>query len=249
MDIFRYGLWHQVAVAAVVGWLVLGLAALLDLSFGPVIVATAVVFSLSSLVIDLLLTPARVFRDFRRGRFAASARGTRFLLRLTLRPEKKAALKLNQAACELARGDYETGGALLKEVDRDALSPELRTVWDNNYAYFLLGIGEDPLEALRICDQAMANQGNNPAFHGTRGLALLSLGRLDDAIAELCRSMEVGSLGSAGLAETYYYLGRAWEKKGENAYARDHFLKAINVAPSSPYGKRAAEELSRYLSL
>lgn len=247
MEFIRYGLIHLILVGTIAAASGLALLHLTGLPWSAFFVGGVVVVTVGVLALDILFTPLRVFRDFRAGRFRSSARGTRFLLHLTWRPAKKAALRLNQAACHLALGDYETGGAMLQKVDKTVLSGELRSVWDNNYAYFLLGVENDPKEALKICDNALASTASNPAFHGTRGLALLTLGRLDDAIAELCRSMEIGSLGPAGLAETYFYLGRAWEQKGERAYARDHFLKAVNVAPQSPFGQRAAQELNRFL--
>ena len=249
MDALRYGWWHLLLMAAATCGLFFLAITLVDVPLSPIVLGVMGALSFGVLAFDLLIMPVRVMKDFRRGNFSASAYGTRFLRSLSLSEEKKAGYGLNLAASHLAMGDYETGGSYLREVQRDDLTEALRAVWENNYAYFILGSGGDPEEALTVCDTALASGAVNPAFHGTRGLALLKLGRLDDAIAELCRSMEVGHLGPAGLAETYYYLGCVWERKGEMAYARDHLLKAINVAPDSPYGHRAAEALNRHLKL
>ncbi len=200
---------------------------------------------LSVFMLDIILMPLRVLKDFHHGRYPASIKGTKFLRAFSLKKEKKAAFSLNLAAGYMAMGNYEEGGAYLKQVDRDLLKEDLKAVWENNYANFILGIGGSPEEALRICDQAVSSGFHNPTFHSTRGLALLRLKRFDDAIAEFCRSMEVGHQGPAELSETYYHLGRVWETKGDIAYARDHFLKAINVAPGSRYGRYAAEKLSK----
>ena len=73
-------------------------------------------------------------------------------------------------------------------------------------------------------------------------MALLALGRVEDAIAELQTSVDagIGEQGPAALSENYYHLARAWEEKGELAYARDHYLKSLNIGPRTPFGQRSA---------
>ncbi len=249
MDAFRYGWLHIILTGSVASALVFPALTLFNLSLSPSVLFSAGVFIVTVLVMDILLTSSRIQNDFQQGRFSASARGSRFLLGFTLKKSKKAALNLNMAACFLAMGDYETGGSYLRETDQNHLGEDLKASWENNYAYFLMGINGNPEEALNICDQAVATGFRNPLFHRTRGIALSKLGRLDDAIAEFCRSMEVGRPGPADLAETYYHLGLVWNRKGEKAYARDHFLKAVNVSPESRYGRKSAEILNQSLQL
>ena len=91
----------------------------------------------------------------------------------------------------------------------------------------------------------------NPAFRSTRGIAQLALGRVDDAIAELQAAVDAGldSQGPAAMAENYYHLARAWEARGETAYARDHYLKSVNMGPDTLFGRRSAEKLQEQHSL
>lgn len=249
MDALRYGWLHIILIGGAASALVFLALTVFNISLNPTVFVSAGVFIAGVLALDILVTPSRILNDFQQGRFSASARGSRFLLALTLSKAKKAGLKLNMATCFLAVGDYETGGSFLRETNRKNLKEDLSALWENNYAYFLMGVDGSPEEALNICDGTVATGFRNPFFHRTRGIALSKLGRLDDAIAEFCRSMEAGQPGPADLAETYYHLGSVWNRKGENAYARDHFLKAVNVAPESRYGKKAAETLNHSLQL
>lgn len=197
-------------------------------------------------VVDLTLgTHRRILADFRAGRPAAARRGATFLLRIARHPGQRAALQLHVAACILAEGDPEEGLRLLASLDRDQLDETGRAVWLNNFAYGTLFAGGRPEDALQACNEATALRPGNPAFRSTRGIALLTLGQVPDAIAELQTSVDagIGRQGPAALAENYYHLARAWEAQGEHAYARDHYLKSLNVAPRTRYGQKSAERV------
>jgi hypothetical protein len=74
-------------------------------------------------------------------------------------------------------------------------------------------------------------------FRHTRGLVLLGLGRLDEALRELDAVWQrrVSDNTSPLLeAERCYDLGSAWLKKG------DYFDRARRAAPDSPWAARAA---------
>lgn len=209
------------------------------------------VFTTGVLILDTSRTGRRVLHDFRRGRYDLARRGTVWLLRYTLRRASRATLLLNLAACHLAAGQYEAGGRILDAIDREALADAVAGIWENNYAYFLLGTNGDPNEALRLSDKATAVGPGNPAFRSTRGIAQLALGRADDAIAELQAAVDAGldAQGPAAMAENYYHLARAWEARGESAYARDHYLKSVNMGPDTLFGRKSAEMLQELHSL
>jgi tetratricopeptide (TPR) repeat protein len=196
-------------------------------------------------VIDAARTTRRVLRHFREGRFDLARRGTEWLMQLSRKPASRSALALNLAACHLAAGEYEPGGQVLLDLDRESLDASVDGIWENNYAYFLLGTGGSPTEAFSLADQAASRSPSNPAFRSTRGIALLALGRVDDALSELQLAVDMGSehQGAAAMAENYFHLARAWEARGEVAYARDHFLKSLNVGPQTLFGRRSAERL------
>ncbi len=195
--------------------------------------------------IDLSRTGRRILADFRHGRYRAARRGTRLLLRFAWRPRSRATLQLHLAACHLADGKYEEGRRLLDALDREQLGAGVQGIWENNYAYYLLCTRRDPGEALAQCDRASALDPGNPAFRSTRGIALLALGHVEDAIAELQAAIDAGvrTQGPAAMAENYFHLARAWEAQGELAYARDHYLKSVNTAPQTRFGAKSAERL------
>jgi tetratricopeptide (TPR) repeat protein len=197
------------------------------------------------LIVDVARTSRRVLSHFRAGRFDLARRGTEWLLRFSFRPGSRATLELNLAACHLAAGEYELGGEALRAIDREALDASVEGIWENNFAYYLLSTGGPPREALALVEQSANRNPANPAFRSTRGIALLALGRVDDAIAELQLAVDTGAehQGPAAMAENYFHLARAWDARGESAYARDHFLKALNVGPQTLFGRMSAEKL------
>lgn len=210
------------------------------------LVATAT-GTLGVLVLDLARSGRRVLADFRQGRFEDALRGTRWLLAVSFRPRTRATLELNLAACHLAAGRYEEGGRVLTALDRDALPEPLQPIWDNNQAYYLLCVGADAEAALALCDRAAVKGPQNPAFRSTRGIAQLELGHVEDAIAELQAAVDAGPKvqGPSAMAENYFHLARAWEARGEPAYARDHYLKSVNVCPDCRFGRKSADRLQR----
>lgn len=244
---FRYGLLRLLLVATAVttvgGIVSLGL---LDLPPDLLLWSLLASLGLGAAVVDLTLgSRRRVLADFRAGRLAAARRGAELLLRLARSPEQRAAMKLQVAACALAQGNPEEGLQLLASLDREQLDEASRAIWLNNFAYGTLFAGGRPEEAFAACNEATALQPDNPAFRSTRGIALLTLGHVPDAIAELQTSVDAGlrRQGAAALAENYYHLAQAWEAQGEHAYARDHYLKSLNVAPRSRYGRKSADRV------
>jgi Flp pilus assembly protein TadD len=83
----------------------------------------------------------------------------------------------------------------------------------NNLAWVLVhGASPDPQRALTLANLAVERQPDNPAIHGTRGMALARLGRWKEALPEL----EIGLPASPhdiglrrALVDTYEHLGLA----------------------------------------
>ncbi len=249
---FRYGIVRILLLllgSFALAWLLL---LLLDIDSPelPLQLAFAA-FTVGIVGIDLARTGRRVLADFRKGRYVRAMRGTRWLLRWSVRRSSKATLQLNLAACHLAAGEYEEGGKVLHTMDRSGLPESVRGIWENNLAYHTLSSGGDAMEALKLCDQASNMNPSNPAFRSTRGIAQLALGRVDDAIAELQAAVDAGpeNQGVAAMAENYYHLAQAWESHGEVAYARDHYLKSVNIGPETLFGRRSAKRLQEQHNL
>jgi len=244
--VFRYGILRVLLLLVIAGVVLVVLLALFEVDSPEVPLLLAFgVFTLGIVGIDLARSGRRVLSDFRKGRYAWALRGTRWLLRWTFRRSSRATLQLNLAACHLASGKHEDGGEVLRSMDKEGLPDNLRGIWENNYAYYLLSTGGNASEALKLCDKASALNPSNPAFRSTRGIAQLSLGHVDDAIAELQAAVDSGleTQGAAAMSENYYHLAQAWESQGEVAYARDHYLKSVNIGPDTLFGRKSAGRL------
>lgn len=243
---FRYGIPRTIIILTLGAGVTVAVQLLANRQdVDPALLAATVVGTLGFLALDLARTGRRVLDDFRRGHFEEALRGTDFLLRISVRTRTRATLRLNRSACHLAQGRYEAGGRELAAMDREALPEPLRAVWDNNQAYYLLAADGDPRAALALCDRAAAHSPANPAFRSTRGIAHLALGQVEDAIAELQAAVEAGAKaqGASAMSENYFHLARAWEARGEAAYARDHFLKSVNICPECRFAKKSAARL------
>jgi len=188
--------------------------------------------------------PRAAHRAFVRGDPGRSALWYWILRRMLLDPAARAAVEVSLAACAIARDDFVGARRRLERVGVQRLSEAARSAWLNNMAYALARAGTDPAAALARSDEAIALRPEVAGFRHTRGMVLLALGRLDDAIRELDAVWDAHG-GEEPLleAERCYDLGNAWRRKGEREYARDYFERTQRAAPGSRWASRAAEEL------
>ena len=166
-------------------------------------------------------------------------RTTRFFV---ANPESRGSIDVSLAGCRLARSDWTGALQDLGDVEPEELGPPARAAWYNNRAYALARGGADPAEALLAIDEAVRLRPDVAGFRHTRGVVLLALDRVDDAIAELDAVWQaVAGDGAPPLleAERCYDLGRAWSRKGEKDYAKDYFARAVQIAPGSGWGMKA----------
>jgi predicted Zn-dependent protease len=99
-------------------------------------------------------------------------------------------------------------------------------VWLNNRACAALAAGGDAHAALALVEEASALRPDVPALQHTRGMALLAVGRIDDAIAVLDGMRAGGELPPRLESERCRDLAKAWAAKGEAAYADDYRMRA-----------------------
>jgi len=196
--------------------------------------------------LTILWLPRAANKAFKAGNFGR-ARGLYLVLRVVIFDRwTRASVDVSLAACALARFSYRDALALLEQVDLDALSEAARAVWLNNRAYARARLGEDKEAALDDITEAIEMRPQVAGFRHTRGLALLALGRLDEAIRELDAvwRRQSGDEETPFLeAERCYDIGVAWTQRGELEYAADYFDRARRAAPDSPWAKRALTEL------
>lgn len=218
--------------ARVLGWLAgaLVLPVVLGLVAGNLGAVAGAGASLVLLVYAWFVLPRAAHAAFEAGRYARASR--RYLVLEVIAPSRRRqrAARLSRAGCAVAAGANAAAEALLARVDAAALDAAERAVWLNNRACAALATGGDPHAALALVDEASALRPDVPALQHTRGMALLAVGRVDDAIAVLDGMRAGGELPLRLEAERCRDLAKAWAAKGETAYAEDYRLRAEGLA-------------------
>jgi predicted Zn-dependent protease len=214
------------------GWV--GAATLLAVAAGAALgglgAVIAVGFDVLATLWLWLWLPRSAHGAFELGRYARARRRYRVLGSLAATRNRERSALLSRAGCHLAAGELEAAGRLLAAVPADELDAAERAVWLNNRACAALAAGGDPHTALALVDEATALRPDVAAVQHTRGMALLAVGRVDDAIAVLDGMRGGGQLSPRLEAERCRELARAWTQKGEAAYADDYRLRADALA-------------------
>ncbi len=152
--------------------------------------------------------------------------------------------RLSRAACELGAGRWRSGLELAEGLKISELPEAELAVWNNNMAYALSRLEVRGGDALEHADAALQSRPRLAGFIHTRGIALLGLGRVDEAITVLEEAHSGEPNTEALEAERCYDLARAWLAKGEDDYACDYFDRSRRAAPSSSWAARATGELA-----
>lgn len=192
-----------------------------------------------------VMLPRAAHRAFEQGRFER-ARILYTIVRATVVDrDARGAIDVSLGGCWLARGDWDGALAHLGRIQPEQLAVSARAALWNNRAYaHARGLKDGPA-ALKAIDEAIRLRPDVAGFRHTRGLALLHMGRLEEAIAELEAVWQVTGEEEPLLeAERCFDLGVAWMQKGEREYARDYFRRARMIAPASPWATRAAEMIT-----
>jgi predicted Zn-dependent protease len=171
-----------------------------------------------------LWLPRSAHAAFEAGRFARAARRYRVLGWTAGSAARERSALLSRTGCWVGLGDLARADSLLGGVDDTRLDSSERAVWLNNRA--CAALEHDPHAALALIDEASALRPDVPALQHTRGMALLAVGRIDDAIAVLDGMRAGGELPPRLEADRCRDLARAWTQKGEAAYAEDYRQRA-----------------------
>jgi predicted Zn-dependent protease len=175
-----------------------------------------------------LWLPRLAHRAFVAGKFERAMRRYRLLGLLSTSRTRTRASLLSRSGCYVALGDAAIADVVLVQIDPEGLSPAEHAVWLNNRACARLAANEGA-EALKLADEASALRPDVPALQHTRGIALLALGRVDDAIAVFDGMRAGGELPAFLEAERCRDLAKAWSQKGETAYAEDYERRAAQL--------------------
>lgn len=185
----------------------------------------------SALALVLLLwiwlwLPRVAHSAFEVGKYAVAGRRYRWLEWIATSSVRERAARLSRAGCAVAAGDIASADKLLAAIDLSKLAAAERAVWLNNRACAQLATGADPAGALALADEAGSLRPDVPALQHTRAMALIAVGRTDDAIAILDGMRTGGELPPRLEADRCRELARAWTAKGETAYAEDYRIRA-----------------------
>lgn len=214
--------------ARILGWTLAaaGLPVVIDGVAGPLAGALAAAATVLATLWLWLWLPRSAHAAFDAGHPARAARRYRVLGALAATARRERAALVSRAACSILANDAAAAEPLLAALDPAQLSPGERAVWLNNRACARLVTARDPAAALALADEATALRPDVPALQHTRAMALLAVGRTDDAIAVLDGMRAAGELSPRLEAERCRELSRAWAAKGEHAYAEDYRLRA-----------------------
>ena len=175
-----------------------------------------------------LWLPRTAHAAFEAGRFAVARRRYRLIGLTALSTARERAALLSRAGCAVADGKLAIAEQLLARLAAHDLAVAERAVWLNNRA--CVALASDPPAALALAEQASALRPDVPAVQHTRGMALLAVGRIDDAIAVLDGMRAGGELPARLEAERCRDLARAWSQKGQAPYAEDYQMRAQILA-------------------
>jgi Tfp pilus assembly protein PilF len=103
-------------------------------------------------------------------------------------------------------------------------------------AYLGKGEGETALGVIR---SAVTNYPRNPQVRVTLGRIYFSLNKIDLAVDEFRRAVEL----SKRYINAHYYLGLVLMKATDNDAARESFKEVVRLAPDSSIGRQAREHL------
>jgi predicted Zn-dependent protease len=173
-----------------------------------------------------LWLPRLAHDAFEAGKYRVAARRYRWLQWVATSRVRERAAWLSRAACAVADGDLDVAEPMLAAIDVSTLAAAERAVWLNNRACAQLAAHQDAVAALALADEATGLRPDVPALQHTRAMALIGVGRIDEAIAILDGMRTGGELPPRLEADRCRELARAWERKGETAYAEDYRLRA-----------------------
>lgn len=173
----------------------------------------------------MLWLPRAAHRHFEAARFGKAARRYRFIGSIAFTRRRERAAILSRAGCHLALGRIPAAAEALASIDPAVLDTSERVVWLNNRACLALA-RPGATDALALVEEATALRPDVPAIQHTRAMALLEVGRIDDAITVLDAMRTAGELPPQLEGERCRELARAWEQKGQGAYAADYRERA-----------------------
>ncbi len=162
-----------------------------------------------------------LYSDAKRGKEAVEAANQAY--QIAGSEEKKQIAKLTLATAQQNAGDFKSAEITLRGILAESPNNPIAL---NNLGYFLVERNEKLDEALKLIQQALRTDPENPNFLDSLGWAYFKLGKLDLAEENLKKALKAEST-SATINE---HLGDVYQKQGKPELAKTAWQKALTLA-------------------
>jgi len=162
-----------------------------------------------------------LYGDAKRGREAVEAANQAYQVAGT--EDRKQIAKLSLASAQQNSGDFKGAETTLREILAE--SPN-NPIAQNNLGYFLAERNEKLEEALKLIQEAIKTEPENPSYLDSLGWVYFKLGKLELAEENLKKAMSY-DVSSATIHE---HLGDIYQKQGKTELAKSAWQKALTLS-------------------
>ncbi len=152
--------------------------------------------------------------------------------------DRKQIAKLTLATAQQNSGDFKSAETTLRGILAE--SPN-NPIAQNNLGYFLTERNEKLDEALRLIQQALKSDPDNPSYLDSLGWVYYKQGRLDLAEENLKKALKF----DPSSATIHDHLGDVFQKQGKAELARTSWQKALTLSSDAEQIKTIKEKLNK----
>ncbi len=162
-----------------------------------------------------------LYSDAKRGKEAVEAANQ--ALEIAGNDDRKQIAKLTLATAQQNSGDFKGAETTLRGILAE--SPN-NPIAQNNLGYFLAERNEKLEEALKLIQEALKSEPDNPFYLDSLGWVYFKLGKLDLAEENLKKALK----GDSASATIYEHLGDVYQKQGKIEPAKAAWQKALTLS-------------------
>lgn len=162
-----------------------------------------------------------LYSEAKRGKEAVEAANQAY--QIAGSEDRKQIAKLSLATAQQNSGDFKSAEATLREILAD--SPN-NPIAQNNLGYFLAERNEKLDEALKLIQDAVKSDPENPSYLDSLGWVYFKQGKLDLAEENLKKALKFDSAS----ATIYEHLGDVHQKQGKSELAKTSWQKALTLS-------------------
>jgi Tfp pilus assembly protein PilF len=145
--------------------------------------------------------------------------------------------KLTLATAQQNSGDFKGAEATLRGILAE--SPN-NPIAQNNLGYFLTERNEKLDEALKLIQEAVKSEPDNPSYLDSLGWVYFKMGRLDLAEENLKKALKYDSSS----ATIHDHLGDVYQKQGKSDLAKASWQKALTLSSDADQIKTLKTKLN-----